>query len=231
MKTDCQQAWALLPYSFHVGEILQLTFTFSHEPYCYYCYRRESQLENGAKLNACQYCLLTSFCPSCQQTHLSAECATLQDIAADDKIMVDLRRRTGKSSTISFTKFPRKQHLPLSSAKDWCDYYTMLSDMGGFRSKMNRDLKYLANDPREREFVEYMKCGTNTTTIRLTLIAALEAIIPNSSTRGSISLHIIGVATAEFAYVPAFEELLQLLPSLTDSPSFIICGSKCARGP
>jgi mitochondrial splicing suppressor protein 51 len=194
---------------------MKLTLIVSYEPHCYHCYRRESQLEDGAKLNACQYCLLTSFCPSCQQTHPSAECATLQDIAADDKIMVDLRRRTGKSSTVSFTKLPRKQHFSLSSAKDWYDYYTRLSDMGGFRSKMNRDLKYLSNDPKEREFVEYIRCGTNTTTIQLTLIAALEAIIPNVSTRGSINLHIIGAAGPEFASVPAFEELLHLLPSLT----------------
>ena len=87
--------------------------------------------------------------------------------------------------------------------------------MGGFRSKMNRDLKYLANDPKEREFVEYMRCGTNTITTQLTLIAALEAVIPNVSTRGSINLHIIGAAGAEFASVPAFEELLHFLPSLT----------------
>ena len=215
MKTDRQQAWALLPCYLHVGEILKLTLTVSYEPYCYHCYRRESQLEDGAKLNACQYCLLTSFCPSCRQTHPSAECATLQDIAADDKVMVDLRRRTGKSSTMSLTKFPRNQYISLSSAKDWYDYYTRLSDMGGLRFKMNRDLKYLANDPKEREFVEYLRCGTNTTTIQLTLIAALEAVIPNISTRGSINLHIIGAAGAEYASVPAFEELLHLLPSLT----------------
>ena len=186
----------------------------SYEPYCYHCYRRESQLEDGAKLNACQCCLLTSFCPSCQQTHPSVECATLQDIAVDDKIMVDLRRRTGKSSTITFTKLPRKEHLSLSSAKDWYDYYTRLSDLGGFRSKMNRDLRCLSNDPKEREFVQYLRCGTNTTTIQLTLIAALEAIIPNVNTRGSINLHVIGATGAEFASIPAFEELLHLLPSL-----------------
>lgn len=143
------------------------------------------------------------------------ECATLQDIAADDKIMEDLHRRTGKSSTVSFTKIPRKQYVPLSSATDWYDYYTRLSDMGGFRSKMNRDLKYKANNPIEREFVEYTRCGANTTTIQLTLIAAMEAIIPDVSTRGSINLHIIGAAGAEFASLPAFEELLHLLPSLT----------------
>jgi splicing suppressor protein 51 len=178
MKADRQQAGALLSCYIDVGEIIKLTLTVSYEPYCYHCYRRESQLEDRAKLNACQYCLLTSFCPSCQQTHPSAECATLQDIAADDKIMVDLRRRTGKSSTVSFTKLLRKQYFLLFSAKDWYDYYTRLSDMGGFRFKMNRDLKYLSNDPKEREFVEYIRCGTNTTTIQLTLIAALEAIIP-----------------------------------------------------
>ena len=80
---------------------------------------------------------------------------------------------------------------------------------------MNRDLKYQANDPKEREFVEHLRYGTNTTTIQLTLIAALEAIIHNISTRKSINLHIIGAAGAEFASLPAFEELLHLLPSLT----------------
>ncbi|KAN0096778.1 hypothetical protein V8E51_015583 [Hyaloscypha variabilis] len=185
-----------------------------HEPYCYHCYRRESQLEDGAKLNTCQCCRLTSFCPSCQQTHPSVECAVLQDITVDDKIVVNLRRRTGNSSTITFTKLPRKEHFSLSSAKDWYDYYTRLSDMGGFKSKMNRDLRCLSNDPKEREFVEYLRCGTNTTTIQLTLIAALEAIIPNVNTRGSINLHIIGAAGAESDSIPAFEELFHLLPSL-----------------
>ena len=215
MKIDRQQAWALLSYYSHVGQTIELTLTISYEPHCCHCFRRESQLEDGAKLNACQHCLLTSFCPSCQQTHPSAECATLQYIAADDKAVVNLRRRTGKSSTNTLTQFPRKQHFPLSSAKDWYDYYTRLSDKDYFRYKMNRDLKYLANDPKEREYVEYMRCGTNITTIQLTLIAALEAVIPNISTRGSIDIHIIGATGTELCSVPAFEELLHFLPSLT----------------
>jgi mitochondrial splicing suppressor protein 51 len=139
----------------------------------------------------------------------------LQDIAADDKIRIDLRRRAGKNSTITFTESPRKQYFSLSSTKDWYEYYTRLSDMGGFGPKMGRDLKYLASDPKEREFVEYLRYGTNTTTIQLTLIAALEAIIPHVNTRGSINLHVIGAAGAEFNSIPAFEELLHLLPSLT----------------
>lgn len=204
MRSDYQQTWALSSRFLNMGGIRKLTFTISHEPYCYQCYRREPQLEAGAKLNACQHCLLTSFCPSCEQTHPSAECAILQDIAADDKIIVDLRRQTGRSSTISLTKFPRKQYVPLSSANDWYDYYTRLSDMGGLRFKMNRDLRYLANDPKERGYVDYLRCGTNTTTIQLTLIAALEAVIPNVSNRGSIYLHIVGAAGVEFASVPAF---------------------------
>ena len=80
---------------------------------------------------------------------------------------------------------------------------------------MNRDLKYLGKDPKEREFVDYLRYGTNTTTIQLTLIAALEAAIPNVSTHGSISLHIIGAAGAEYNSLPAFEELLHFFPSLT----------------
>jgi splicing suppressor protein 51 len=76
-------------------------------------------------------------------------------------------------------------------------------------------LKYLVNDSKEQEFVEYLRYSTNTTTIQFTLIAALETIIPNISTRVSINLHIIGAARAEFASVPVFEELLHLLLSLT----------------
>ncbi|KAF2652870.1 hypothetical protein K491DRAFT_662982 [Lophiostoma macrostomum CBS 122681] len=192
-----------------------LILMISYEPYCYHCYRRESQIEDGARLKTCQYCRLTSFCPSCQPTHPSAECATLQVIATDDRILVDLRRRTGRSSTIAFTGLPRQQHFPLASATDWYDYYTRLSDKGGLRFKMNRDLKYQGHDRKEREFVEGIRYGTNTTTYQLTLLAAIEAIIPNVSTRASINLHIIGAAGAEFASAPAFEELLHLLPSLT----------------
>lgn len=193
-------------------------------------------------MKACQNCLLTSFCPSCQHSHPSAECATLQDIATDEKVIEGLRRRTGQSVTISFTEFPRKQYLSLSSAKDWYDYYTRLSDMGGFASKMNRDLKCLSNEPKEREFVEYLRCGTNNTTIQLTLIAALETIVPNISTRDSISVHIVGAAGAEFVSIPAFEELLHLLPSLntlqlsfvglnvfTQIPSKLQCCATCTK--
>jgi splicing suppressor protein 51 len=194
--------------------IVKLIFRISFEPYCYFCFRRESQLEVDTKLNMCQYCLLTSFCDSCKQTHPSEECATLQDIATDDKVLVDLHRRMGTTSTISISKLSRRYYCPLSSAADWYDYYTKLSDMGGFVSKMDRDLKYQANDPKEREYVQYLRCSTNTMSFQLTLIAALEATILNIGTRVSINLHIIGASWAEFASLPAFEEVLHVLPSL-----------------
>lgn len=194
--------------------IVELTRTISNEPYCYHCYRRESQIEYGAKLNVCRHCRLTSFCTSCQQIHPSAECAVLQDIATDDMILADLYRRIGTRSIIFITKFPRKQYFPLSSATDWYDYFTRLSDIGGFSSKMNQDLKYQEYDAKERENVEYRRCSTNMMSIQLTLLAALEVIMPNIGTRRSVNLHIIGAAGAESASIPAFEELLHLLPSL-----------------
>lgn len=89
-----------------------------------------------------------------------------------------------------------------------------LSDKGSLSSKMNRDLRYQTNDPRERAFVEHMRIGTNETTIQLTLIAALEATIPDNGTRRSINLHIIGAAKKEFDALFAFKKLLHLLPSL-----------------
>ncbi|ORX91741.1 hypothetical protein BCR34DRAFT_581369 [Clohesyomyces aquaticus] len=61
--------------------------------------------------------------------------------------MVDLYRRTGKTLTVSFTAILRTQHCPLSSATDWYDYYTKILDKCSLCLKINRDLKYHANEP------------------------------------------------------------------------------------
>ncbi|KAJ8060156.1 hypothetical protein OCU04_010505 [Sclerotinia nivalis] len=123
---------------------------------------------------------------------------------------------------MTITQLPKQQYLSLSSINDWYDYYTKISDKGGFCLKMNRDLKYLSNDPEERQFVEYMRSGTNTTTIQFTLMAALEETIPDISTRSSITLHIIGPSGSEASSMPAFEEFLHLLPSLKTLELFFI---------
>ena len=214
--TDGYKEW-----SASTCEPLKLTLKFSFEPYCYHCYRRESQLEAGMKLNACRHCLLASFCPSCQQSHPSAECGTLQDITTDDEIKLGLYQgpedfqRIEDSRITYLTKLPKEQYTPLSSANDWYDYYTNLSDMGHLRSRMNRDIRYLANDAKERQLIDYTRCSTNTMSFQMTLIAALEAALHNVSTQSSILLHIIGAARAECADLNKFEALLHLLPSLT----------------
>jgi splicing suppressor protein 51 len=77
--------------------------------------------------------------------------------------------------------------------------------VGELNARMNRDLKYQGNDLIEREFVEYLRYGTNTTAIQLTLITVSEAIIPCIGTRSSISLHTIGAAGAEFNSSPRRE--------------------------
>ncbi|KAF7870007.1 hypothetical protein EAF04_004791 [Stromatinia cepivora] len=180
------------PYPCELGMLI------NHEPYCYHCYRSASQIGDSGKLNHCQSCILTSFCSSCPQTHPSTECAILQDLVADEKVTEGFERRTGQGSIMTITQLPKHQYLSLSSMNDWYDYYTKLSDKDGFRLKMNRDLK----------------SGTNTTTIQLTLMAALEETIPDISTRSSITIHIVGPGGAEASSMPAFEEVLHLFPSL-----------------
>jgi splicing suppressor protein 51 len=97
---------------------------------------------------------------------------------------------------------------------DWYEYYTRLSDKGIVRYNMDRDLRCLSSDPQEREYVDYLRYGTNTTTIQITLVAALETTISSIHTRESINIHIIGSAGPESASKIAFEELLHLFPSL-----------------
>jgi splicing suppressor protein 51 len=80
---------------------------------------------------------------------------------------------------------------------------------------MTQHLRYKGSNLQEQKYIDSMRHATNTTTIHLTLLSALEATIPDLSTRKSISIHIFGAAGFESTSLPAFEELLHLLPSLS----------------
>jgi len=97
--------------------------------------------------------------------------------------------------------------------------------MKGLALKMDWELRCLTSDSEERKYVNYLPCGTNTTTMQVTLVSALEASILDVHNRASLNIHLIGAAAPEYSALLTFEELLHLLPSL-DSLALTFVGPK-----
>lgn len=127
----------------------------------------------------------------------------------------DGQRKTLPALTPALIWPPRKQYVPLSSVKDWYDYYTKLPGYSQFKSEIDRDLKIVSEKPDDvTRFVGHLRLSTIISTYSLTLLAALEATIPDISSRNSIKIDIIGASRQELLSVAVLEGLLHLLPSL-----------------
>jgi splicing suppressor protein 51 len=189
-----------------------------YEAFCTHCCRRVSQIEAGTSLHTCESCQIAFFCPLCPQTHSSDECQAFQEMIEDEKWTIqhnENRRKAGQPAlSIICTETPRATYLPLSAASGWYEYYTRISDKGLHHLKISTDLTYTSKDPMEIGPVGYLRYGSLSTTMPLTIFAALERLFPDLGTRTSISLHLIGANEREITRLMVFEELLHLLPSL-----------------
>jgi splicing suppressor protein 51 len=162
------------------------------------------------------------------------ECIGLQDLTADDKIRMTLTKNADPLAIYYCSDVPRKQYVPLASTANWFEYFTRLSTHDHGKLNMNRDLRCLSNIPEEQALVNSLRYSTNLISLHFTLIAALEAIIPDVGSRTSITLHIIGAAEIEFITLRAFQELLHFFPALTAlNVSFVglnVLGGKTSKG-
>jgi splicing suppressor protein 51 len=103
----------------------------------------------------------------------------------------------------------------LSTAKDWYEYYTKISDKGIFEKFVNSDMEVSApRDQQAHEVLGLMRYATNTGTMALTIIAALEYSFPDIEERTSLKIHLVGAMLREFQGGSILEEILHLLPSL-----------------
>jgi splicing suppressor protein 51 len=189
-----------------------------YEVHCFHCFRRPSELDSGTPLKNCDSCQLASFCSDCPQRHSASECQTLQQLVEDEKWTVLHNEQTKAANqpalTIVCTQTPREHYLPLSAAGSWLEYYTRISDKDLRSLQITSDLRPGSDDPAEIPAVGYLRYGTRATTIPLTILAALERVLPDIGTRTSIKLHVIGASQWEIERLMVFEELLHLLPFL-----------------
>jgi splicing suppressor protein 51 len=134
----------------------------------------------------------------------------------EDFLMVQYQRTNNnvKNFVILCTDDPKTKYVPLSSARNWFDFYTVLSDKSDMAPKVSEKLEPLMRDEMTNGLAALMRAGTGTMTMPLTIIAALEKTLPNLSTKTSIHLHILGAAAREFGATMVFEEMLHQLPAL-----------------
>ena len=189
-----------------------------YEVFCSHCYRRQSQLGGATQLKSCDACQLATFCSDCPQRHSLDECQKFCELAEDEKWMLEHSKRQTEANQptviMACTETPRNTYLPLSAAGSWYEYYTRISDkdLTGFR--VTSDLRPGSNGPLDLSAVGFLRASTRSMSIPLTIIAALEKLFPDLSTRSSIKLHLIGANEWEIERLMVFEEILHLLPAL-----------------
>lgn len=118
---------------------------------------------------------------------------------------------------------PSKAGTPLSSAKDWRDYFSLAPDMPSNHAKLSSALSshhtpirtLTPQQLRAKKSIEcQMSLATESMSIPLTILAALEDTMPDLRMRDYLSIHLAGASSREVADIVLFEELLHLIPSL-----------------
>jgi splicing suppressor protein 51 len=137
----------------------------------------------------------------------------LQEVSNAEAFDIKHYLETGEVNLQMPTRKPRQNYRPLSHAKSWYDYYTQVSDKDMVIGLLSPSLKPLAGN---EEMALAMSAATVQTSIMLTIINALEAVLPDLATKTRLSLHLIGASSKELEALMLFEEILHLLPAVQE---------------
>ncbi|CAG8976942.1 hypothetical protein HYALB_00008853 [Hymenoscyphus albidus] len=191
-----------------------------YETVCQYCYRSALHLKKDESLKLCPTCSVASFCTSCPQIHSESQCGLFAELAFDERFVVDYLQHEGENFVINRTQIPRTEHIPLSTASGWYDYYTRISDKAYALTPYTDLVPQLDHNPISA--LGLMRKLTTSLALPLTILAGLEAVLPDLTTRKSISLHLIGASGQETQLFPVFSEILHQLPSLLSLKIFAV---------
>lgn len=119
---------------------------------------------------------------------------------------------------------PRTTYRPLSSVTNWRDFYIEISDkaevLGPYLDQsFNIESSIIAGVSADlrasmKKTALFFFVSTDTMTMPLTILSALEDSVKDLATQKSLTLHIVGADAREAQQSVLFEELLHLLPSL-----------------
>ena len=119
------------------------------------------------------------------------------------------------------TESPRLSYRPLSTVSNWWEYYIEISDkksvLGSFvKPAFTLDTLVVQSSEKEETMAKminihiYMLAGTESLSMALTTLAALEDSMSDLSDRKRISIHLVRARGAETEQSWVFEELLHL---------------------
>jgi mitochondrial splicing suppressor protein 51 len=182
------------------------------------------QIPPRTLLKPCPVCHLVFTCETCTSPP-SHECELYQHIGNIDTFKIKHFEDSGQLSCIAPTGTPRSSFRALSTASNWLEYFTEISDKKDFVSNFVTSDFSLAGtllqtlpDLEMQEAIRrawlFLLIATEELSMPLTILAALEDSSIDLLTRKILSIHLIGASGKEFHNLMLFEEILHLLPSL-----------------
>lgn len=130
---------------------------------------------------------------------------------------------SGSGRCTATTSTPRDDFTPLASASTWLDYFSDISDKGVACHNLGDNLSpdepscesMTSTEFRATERIgKRLSLATESMSIPMTIIAALEDTMPDLQSRTTLSIHLVGASSRELGDIVLFEELLHLLPNL-----------------
>ncbi|SMY19831.1 unnamed protein product [Zymoseptoria tritici ST99CH_1A5] len=192
-----------------IGDIQQMIAT---QPHCIGCHQSRFQLsQQDLTLNTCKKCKIVATCAPCSAPHSAAACRQFRLITDLDLHSVERFEHGDKFSVHTKIKEPRG-----------VDRYQPLSSYGGWERFMQSvDLIYEPEELFDPKLTAVM--ATESSTMPMTIVAALELSRPDLLEREELLLHLIGATSREFNRLDLFEDILHLLPGLKRL-HVLICG-------
>lgn len=204
------------------------------------CHRSAMQIPSPARLQPCPVCHLVSTCSTCTPP-ASHECELYQLLGSVERFRLENFEKSGQVSCRAPTGKPRSSFRALSTAANWREYFTDISDkkdmIGNFvKSNFTIDQAALESLPDSemqdsmRRVWVFLLIATETLSMPLTILAALEDSAIDISTKKTLSIHLIGAAGKEFQNLILFEEILHLVPSIQTLRIVLIGPNSAAAG-
>ncbi|SJL15656.1 uncharacterized protein ARMOST_19160 [Armillaria ostoyae] len=135
----------------------------------------------------------------------------MSDVEAVEHLTIAyaLARRTSRQF-MQRSPVPRSSYLPLSELHGWIEYDRLVPD---FDYSLHMNAKEFQNaHPRAEKAITFM--AKEAASVTLTILAALEDVVPDLSRRKRLCIHIAGAAHRELPCSGLMEELLHFLPYL-----------------
>jgi splicing suppressor protein 51 len=198
------------------------------QPYCSTCYRSGIQAAAmGTTLTPCAHCHMVFSCSDCKLSHPKEQCLEYQSRGQVENERIMHFEQSGQAHCRAPMDAPRSDYRALSSASNWIEYLAKISDKDFLQMFTGQEINLLNHHawkfPEQfthsaREDVQrvlmYNLLATDTLTMPVSIVAALEDSPGSLISQETLSIHLIGADTKEHLNLMMFEEILHLLPSL-----------------